>query len=206
MQGMFQPVPDWTNLKEYADAYKIQRLTLIYPSLLLAITYLIMLSCIHRLIPENKKIWSTVALAIGIVYSVMASINYNIQAVAIRQSLASGEIGGIELFIPDNPHSVYAALANSYVYMSISMFFASFIFDQKIFGSPTKTKWIRVLLGIQIISAIGQTFYSMIGIPDIIFILTSMTWVLGAPAAFILIATWFKTTTSPSPLPGSFSQ
>ncbi|MDA3942906.1 MAG: hypothetical protein PF694_05135 [Bacteroidetes bacterium] len=187
MQDIFQAVPEWENLKDYAEAFNISRLTLIYPSLLLALTYIIMLACVHRVLPEDKKLWSLIALSIGIVYAVMASINYNIQAVSVRQSLAAGEINGIEMFIPDNTHSIYNALANSYVYMAISMFFSSFIFQR-----GKLEKWIRGLLMVQIISAIGQIGYSMIDISETIFIVTSMIWVIGAPASFILIAIWFK--------------
>ena len=187
MQDVFQTVPDWKNLKDYAEAFNISRLTLIYPSLLLALTYLIMLACTHRVLPEDKKIWGLIALSIGIIYAVMASINYNIQAVSVRQSLAAGEINGIEMFIPDNTHSIYNALANSYVYMAISMFFASFIFEK-----GKLEKWIRGILMVQIVSAIGQIGYSMIDISETIFIATSMIWVIGAPASFILIAIWFK--------------
>ena len=187
MQDVFQPVPEWENLEAYSEAFNISRLTLIYPSLFLALSYIIMLACIHQVLPEDKRLWSIIALSIGIIYAVMASINYNIQAVSVRQSLAAGEISGLEMFIPDNKHSIYNALANSYVYMAISMFFAGFIFN-----NGKLEKWIKGLLVVQIISAIGQIGYSMIDISEIIFILTSMIWVIGAPATFILIAIWFK--------------
>lgn len=187
MQDVFQAVPNWKDMEAYAQAYHISRLTLIYPSLFLALTYIIMLACMHRVLPEDKKLWSLIALSIGIIYAVMASINYNIQAVSVRQSLAAGEIYGLEMFIPDNTHSIYNALANSYVYMAISMFFAGFIFSKNKLGN-----WIRVLLFIQIVSAVGQVGYSMFDISEIVFIITSMVWVIGAPASFILIAIWFK--------------
>ena len=45
---------------------------------------------------------------------------------------------------------------------------------------------------VQIISAIGQIGYSMIDISELIFIITSMIWVIGAPASFMLMAIWFK--------------
>jgi hypothetical protein len=187
MQDAFQTVPDWKDLERYAREFNISRLTLIYPSLLLAVSYVIMLVCLHRVVPENKKLWSLTALAIGIIYAVMASINYNIQAVAVRLSLSAGETGGIEMFIPDNSNSVYNALANSYVYMAISMFFAGFIFQR-----GKLEKWIQWLLFMQVISAIGQIGYSMFDLQEVVFIITSMVWVIGAPASFILIAVWFK--------------
>lgn len=187
MQDVFQVVPDWKNLEAYAEAYNISRLTLIFPSLLLSLTYIIMLVCVHQILPPEKRLWSLIALSIGIIYAVIASINYNIQAVSVRQSLAAGEISGIEMFIPDNPYSIYNSLANSYIYMAVSMFFAAFIF-----ANGKLELWIRGLLVVQIISAIGQTAYSIFDISEIIFILTSLIWVIGAPASFILIGIWFR--------------
>ncbi|MCF8236186.1 MAG: hypothetical protein K9G67_14430 [Bacteroidales bacterium] len=190
MQDVFQSVPDWKNLQAYAKTFHISRLTYIYPSLLLAITYLIMLAAIHRIVPEEKKIWSLAALAIGIIYAAMASINYNIQAVAVRTSLATNETGGIEMFLPDNNHSIFTALANSYIYMSLSLFLLGFAFK-----TGKKEKWIRWLLFAQLISAVGQTAYSMFDASDALFIASSMVWVIGAPAAFVLIALWFRKNT-----------
>lgn len=106
---------------------------------------------------------------------------------AVRQSLAAGEIGGIEMWIPDNPHSIYTALANSYVYLAISMAAAGFVFE----GGGIK-RWIRRLLFMQVISAIGQAAWSMADLSMTIFIISSMIWVIGAPVAFVLMALLFR--------------
>jgi hypothetical protein len=187
MKDFFQTVPDWQNLTAYADAFRISRFTLIYPSLLLALTYLVLLASLHRILPEDRKIWSLIALAVGILYAAMASINYNIQTVAVRMSLAAGQTEGIEMFIPDNLNSIFNALANSYVYMSLSMFSAGFAYQE-----GKLERWIRGLLLVQMVSAVGQIGYSMFDWPEMIFILTSMVWVIGAPVAFVLMAIWFN--------------
>lgn len=187
MKDTIQAMPDWHNLEAYAEAYSLMRFIYLFPSLLLPISYIILLVCLHLTINEDKKLWSLIALAIGIVYATMASINYNIQAVAVRLSLAAGETQGIEMFIPDNPNSIFNALANSYIYLAGSMFFTGFIFT-----NGQLAKWIRGLLWAQIITAIGQVGYSMFDMAETIFIVTSMVWVLGAPAAFIMIAIWFR--------------
>lgn len=187
LRDVFQAVPNWQDLKAYAVAFHMVRLTYVYPSLLLAITYIIVLACIHRVVSEEKKIWSLIALSIGILYSVMASINYNIQAVAVRLSLAAGETNGIEMFIPDNLNSIFNALANSYVYMALSMFFVGFVFSKGILE-----RWIKGLLLVQIITAVGQVGYSMFDMGSGIFIATSMVWVVGAPVVFIMMALFFK--------------
>lgn len=145
-----------------------------------------MLACLHRFIDEDKKLWSLIALSIGIVYATMASINYNIQAVSVRMSLAAGETAGIEMFLPDNTNSIFNALANSYIYMALSSFFAGFIFK-----TGKLEKWIRWLLFAQILTVIGQTAHTLFDASMVLFIATSMVWVIGSPAAFILIAIWF---------------
>lgn len=187
MKDYFQKVPDWKDLEAYAQSFTITRHLYIYPSMLLALTYLILLVCVYRILPESKKLWSLIALAFGILYATMASINYNIQAVAVRLSLRSGETGGTEMFLPDNTHSVFNALANTYVYMALSMFFIAFAFS-----GNGREKWIRIILLIQIITAVCQAGYTMFDLNTGIFIAGSMIWVIGAPASFILLAGWFR--------------
>lgn len=186
MQDVFQAVPHWKDMEAYASSFQIVRLTLIYPSLLLALSYMLLMVCLYRLVSEEKKLWALFALCLGVLYATMASINYNIQAVSVRASLAVGETGGIQMFIPDNPNSIYTALANSYVYMSLSMFFAGLAFTNR-----GRERWIRWLLMAQLVSAVGQTGYSMCNLPESVFIATSMVWVIGAPLAFILMGRWF---------------
>src|SRR5690606_18787612 len=111
--------------------------------------FIALLACLHRSVPEEKRIWSLIALSFGILYATMASINYNIQAVAVRQSLAAGETMGIAMFVPDNPHSVFNALANSYVYMALAMFAAGFVFEAK-----GLQRWIRWLFLAQMLTAL----------------------------------------------------
>lgn len=187
MRDVIAPVPDWTNLEAYAEAFSRARLVYVYPSLLLALTYLVMLACIHRLASEDKKIWSLIALSVGIVYATMASINYNIQAVGVRLSLSAGETAGIEMLIPDNPNGVFNALANSYIYIAISMVFAGVVFEGR-----GLERWIRGLFLAQVVTAVGQTGATMFDLNELVFLGTSMVWVIGAPVAFVLLEAWPK--------------
>ncbi|MGD2104450.1 MAG: hypothetical protein PVJ55_04960 [Anaerolineae bacterium] len=117
----------------------------------------------------------------------MASVNYNVQAVAVRQSLAAGETAGLEMWIPDNPRGIFGALADSYVYMAISIVFAGFIFN----GGGLE-RWIRGLLFAQVITAVGQIGNTMFDWSMTIFIGSSMIWVIGSPIAFVLLALLFR--------------
>jgi hypothetical protein len=184
---VFASVPAWHDIEAYAEAFSPMRILYVHPSLLLALTFIVLMACIYRWAPEDKKIWSLIGLSLAIVYSAMASINYNIQAVAVSKSLASGETMGIAMLLPDRPDSVFEALANSYVYMALAMVSSGFAFS----GSRLKG-WIRWIFLAQILTAVGQVGWSMFGLNATIFYATSLVWVVGAPVSFILLAVLFK--------------
>lgn len=186
LKDVLAPVPSWLELQEYAEAFSPLRLLYVYPSLILPLSFIVLLVCIHLSLPEEKHIWSLISLALGILYATMASINYNIQVVAVRQSLAAGETMGIEMFIPDNPHSVFNAMANSYVYLSLSMVAAGFAFENQ-----GLQQWIRWIFFAQIVTAVGQAGATMFDLSMNIFYATSMIWVIGAPVAFVLLGILF---------------
>lgn len=180
-------MPTWRDLDAYAEGFAPERLLYIYPSLLLAVTFLVLLVCVDRFVAEEQRIWSRIGLALGIVYATMASINYNIQAVAVRESLREGETAGLTPLLPDNPHGVFTALANSYVYMVVAM-----VFLAPIFTSGRLETWIRRLLLAQGLSAIAQVGWSMFGLNEALFFAFSLVWIIGAPVVFVLLAIWFQ--------------
>ena len=186
LKDALAPVPSWMELQRYAEAFSPLRLIYVYPSLILPLSFIVLLICIHLSLPQEKHVWSLVALALGILYATMASINYNIQVVAVRQSLAAGETAGIEMFIPDNPHSVFAAMANSYVYLSLSMVAAGFAFENQ-----GLQRWIRWIFFAQMVTAVGQAGATMFDLSMDIFYATSMVWVIVAPVSFVLLAILF---------------
>jgi 4-amino-4-deoxy-L-arabinose transferase-like glycosyltransferase len=181
------PVPDWQNIEAYAQAFSVLRILYVYPSLVLAVTFIVLMACIHRWAPDDRKVWSLIGLALAVVYSTMASINYNIQAVAVSKSLESGQTVGITMLLPDHPNGVFSALANSYVYMSLAMVFTGFVF-----AGTRLEAWIRGLFLVQILSAAGQVGTSMFGLSPVVLYGTGLIWALGAPTAFVLLAIWFR--------------
>ena len=187
LKDVFASVPAWHDIEAYAGAFSPMRILYVYPSLLLALTFIVLMACIYRWAPEEKKIWGLIGLSLAIVYSAMASTNYNIQAVAVSNSLVSGETMDIAMLLPDRPHSVFEALANSYVYMALAMVFSAFAFS----GSRLKS-WIRWIFLAQILTAAGQVGWSMFGLNAPIFYATSLIWVVGAPVSFVLLAVLFK--------------
>ena len=187
LRDAIAPVPSWEDMQAYADALTPARTLYIYPSLLLPIAFVLLLVCVHYVVAEERRVWTLTALSVGIVYAAMASINYTIQVAAVQKSLGAGQTAGLSMFVADNPHSMFAALANAYVYMAISMVFLAFAFE----GSRLQ-RAIRWLLLAQIVTAVGQVAWSMFGLSTSVFIVTSLVWVVGAPAAFVLLAFFFR--------------
>lgn len=183
LQDVIAPIAEWQQLPQYAAEFSPLRILLVYPSLLLPISFLALLACLHYSIPPEKRVWSLFGLSLGILYAALASVNYNIQAVAVRLSLAAGNISGVEMFLPDNPGSIFKALSNSYAYMALAMAALGFAFENKGLQS-----WVRWIFFAQLLTAVGQIGWTMFDLNTGIFIATSMLWVIGAPAAFILIA------------------
>lgn len=187
LKDVIAPIPPWNDLPAYARAFSPLRVLYVYPSLLLPLTFIVLLACLHYSVSREKRIWTLIALAFGVLYAVMASINYNIQAVAVRQSLAAGETAGIEMLLPDNPRSVFNALANSYIYMALAMVAAGFALE-----SHGLQRWVRWIFFAQLLTALGQAAWSFFDFSFNLFMATSMVWVIGAPLAFILLGVLFS--------------
>lgn len=129
VQNSVAPMPAWRGAVAYVSEFTPIHQLIFWPSLLLAPAFVALMACIHMYSPEERKVWSLTGLAVGVVYAAMASINYNIQLVAVRQSLLARESAGLEMFVQANPHSIFMSLANSYVYMCLAMFFSGQVFS-----------------------------------------------------------------------------
>lgn len=185
VQNAIAPV-EWRGAAAYVVAYDpIHQLSL-YPSLFLAPAYIVLMACVHVCTAEDMKVWSLIGLALGVLYGTMASVNYLIQLVAVRQSLQSGEIAGIEMLLQANPHSIFLALANSYAYMCLSMAFAGPVFD----GAGIE-RWVRSLFLAQGLVAPVQLAYALLDLSMVVLVVGAI-WAIGAPVAFALLAVVFR--------------
>ena len=102
---------------------------LLAPSLFLGSSFLVLLVSIHQTAPGDRKIWSLAALAFGIAYLVLISMNYYVQLTLVAPRLARGDTKGIEmfLFVPFNSF-LYAVDILGYSFMSVATLFAAMVF------------------------------------------------------------------------------
>ncbi len=187
VQIILVPPAEWSGVENYARAFSFIHMLNLAPALPLGWAFIVMMASIYACASEEKKIWALIGLAFGILYATMANINYLIQLVAVRGSLLSNETKGLELFIGDNPHSVFWALANAYAIQSMAMLFAAWVFPK-----GRLENWIRGLF-----IAVGVTFpfqflYSLGFIPMTIAMPILGIWIIGVPLSSFLLAALFR--------------
>lgn len=131
-----------------------------YPAMLLTLLFLVVIACIHRQAPEEKKIFSL----LGVLFSAMSAsvlvADYFLQVSVIQQSLLQAEKDGLALLTQYNPHGIFIALEDlGYLLMSLA-----FICLVPVFSVSCKTektlRWLFIgnfslsLISLALISAI----------------------------------------------------
>jgi hypothetical protein len=106
---------------------------LLTPSLLLAPSFLVLITSVSQLAPPREKIWGQTAVAFATVYAVLISMVYFVQLTLVAPRLAHGRIAGIEIFqfVPFDSF-FYAVDILGYCFMSLATLFAAMLFREKI--------------------------------------------------------------------------
>ena len=101
----------------------------LYPGILLALIFVVLMVCIHYYAPNEKKIFSQIGLSFALIYATVISIDYFIQFTMVIPSILSGETAGLSLFTQYNPHGIFIALEGlGYFMMSVALLFAAAVF------------------------------------------------------------------------------
>jgi len=101
----------------------------LYPGILLALIFVVLMVCIHYYASNDKKIFSQIGLSFALVYATVVLIDYFIQFTMVIPSILSGETAGLSLFTQYNPHGIFIALEGlGYFMMSVAFLFAAAVF------------------------------------------------------------------------------
>lgn len=94
-----------------------------YPAMLMAFSYLILMINIHHFASGGKKLFSSIGVAFAIMATLILSVDYFIQISVIQPSILAGETEGIALLTQFNPHGIFIVLEElGFLLMSISFF------------------------------------------------------------------------------------
>jgi hypothetical protein len=183
---LLPPINATTNIEDYAASFTSAQMIPFIPSLLLAPAFVIMMLCIHRQTPDDKKVLSQLALYFAIICAAILAIHYYIQLSVVQQALLNNETDGIWLFASPNPHSFFWTFAAlGYGFMGISLFFAAATFYEK---AERATKGLFIANGLIGIAFLTGNAAGIITIN----ILSSFIWGTLFPLTTILVARKFR--------------
>jgi hypothetical protein len=146
------PVFRWTNVNDYSmrvHVYNQLFKNIAQASMLLfAPVFVVLMSSVHDLASDEKRIYSRIALAFAIIFATLVGLHYFVQLAAVRINVENNHLEGLEQFIQSNPNS-YIASVNM---LGWSLFFglsSLFIVPVFIRGRLEKAiKWLFLLNGI----------------------------------------------------------
>jgi hypothetical protein len=123
-----------------------------YPTLLMALLFVVLMVCLHRYASPDKQVFSSIALSLAIVSAAILIINYFIQLAVMQPSFLKDEVEGLSLFSQYNPHGIFIALEDiGYLLMGVSLLFVTPVF----IGQQKLGKTIRLIFIISGILTIG---------------------------------------------------
>jgi hypothetical protein len=103
-----------------------------YPGMLLAPLFVVLMACIHHYASNDKKLFSLIGLSFAAVAAAVITTDYFIQLTVIQPSLLQGETAGLSLISQYNPHGIFIALESlGYVLMSVAFVFAAAVFGKR---------------------------------------------------------------------------
>ncbi len=157
---------------------------LLTPSLLLGISFVVLMVSIHYIADSPKRIWSHVAMVFASMYATLVSIVYYIQLAFVMPRIARGETEDIQLLIFEPFDSfLYAVDVFGYSLMSLSTLFAAAVF--KLQGIERWIRWALIANGCLIPFLALQMYY-----PPLIW--GGSLWGITFPVATLLLAVHFK--------------
>lgn len=102
---------------------------LLTPSLLLGVSFVILMVAVHYYAPEDRKIWSHAGITFATIYATLIGIVYFVQLTLVLPRMMRGELEVIEflIFVPFDSF-LYAVDILGYSFMSLSTLFAAMVF------------------------------------------------------------------------------
>jgi hypothetical protein len=166
------------------DSTWVGLVVLLVPSLLLGISFVILMGSVHRHAPPGKKIWSQTGLTFAIMYGTLICMNYFVQLTLIAPALYRGSV-------PDHARPFLFHVFNSFTYstdllgysfMSLSTLFAAFVFSGP--GLERVARWFLAANGVLVPFIALQTYYHPM-------IWVASLWGVTLPGSTIVLAVLF---------------
>jgi hypothetical protein len=159
----------------------------LYPSLLLAPCFVALMVAVHYYAAPERRLWSHLGLAFTLLYAGLALTNYLVQLTTVRRSLLGGETDGLAPLVMGNPHSVFWALASTYILLNLAMLFAA-----PVFAGGLLERWVRWLFVANGLTAPINVLVIALDSPALYLIASLVPWCVVFTAATGLLAVLFR--------------
>jgi len=179
---------EWPGIEAFAASFEpIPYIAWVIPCLLLALTFPVMMSCIHCYAPDDKKIWSLLGLVFAVMYGAILATNYWLLLTVVRESLLSGYTEGLEWFVIGSPHSITNTIEGiGYGFMGLAAIFVS-----QVFGGNRLGIWLQRLFIVNGVAGIAGVILGGLGIMTATMVSLAL-WCLTFPVATAMLAILFK--------------
>ena len=158
-------------------------MTLMFPSFLLALSFVILMISIHYYASDERKIWSHIGLTFAIMYAVLTTTVYFLQMTVLLPLTLIGETDKVAFLIFDKPSFIYGLDALGYSFMSLATLFVSLVF---VGGRLERlTRWALIANGLLTPGLLLQQNY-------ILAFYVGALWIFTFPISTALLALLFK--------------
>lgn len=134
------------------------------PSLFLAPAYLMTMLCLHYAAPAERRLWTAMGAAFGIIYCAFATLNYFSQLTVVVPALLQGSIDESYVLIFKQGSFPFAMDCLGYFFMSLSSLTAALAFRGTDNGLFRWLFWNGLLIVI-FIAAYFNPFFYFVGSP-----------------------------------------
>lgn len=126
-----------------------------YPAVLLALSFPLLVIYIQYHAALDKKIFGQIAFFFAALSAIALVADYAMQLLVLQPSLALGEAQGLGLWTQYNPHGVFIALENiGYLMMSIAFLFSALALNVTD-GMGSLLRWLFILDFVATMGALG---------------------------------------------------
>jgi hypothetical protein len=153
----------------------------LYPGILLALIFIVLVVCIHSYAPSDRKIFSHIALSFAVIYATIILIDYFIQFTVVIPSILTGETAGLSLFTQYNPHGFFIALET----LGYSMMSGAFLFVAAVFAGgklERALRWIFIagfVAAVLFFTALSLLHYDLIAFEVTIITINSIVLIVS---------------------------
>lgn len=171
-----------------------------YPQSLLVVLVLALLVCIHHTAAPTSRVFSGIAVVLGVVAAAALLLDYAIQLAVLQPSLLRGQTAGLSLVSQYNPHSVFIALEDlGYLLLGLALFTVAAVFTAAS-RLESGLRWLLLIGGVLTVVALPALAVAYRADLEYRYEVTAiaLTWITVI-AAGLLLARWFRHTVAPPP-------